>query len=148
MLFEVNTNFSNYGDQSVTPMSNLHQTLGPAGLALHYANVILQINNLVRQCHSYGITLHWCKFLAIIHSEHSTKYPFVVEKQKIQLSLILFISHSSNLLSPIIHYSLFVTTIKSWLFWSVSNKINTWNLGCLSILQKYIQISMEGIFGN
>ncbi|KAF8711145.1 hypothetical protein HU200_029153 [Digitaria exilis] len=57
MLFEVNTNFSNYGDQSVTPMSNLHQTLGPAGLALHYANVILQINNLVRQCHSYENTV-------------------------------------------------------------------------------------------
>jgi len=50
MLLEVNTDFLNCGDQSVMPMSNLHQTLGPTGLALHYANVILQINTLY--CHA------------------------------------------------------------------------------------------------
>ncbi|XP_021317102.1 uncharacterized protein LOC8079731 isoform X2 [Sorghum bicolor] len=46
--FEIRRAFlKNHGDQSVAPVTKLHQTLGPTGLALHYANVILQINTLV-----------------------------------------------------------------------------------------------------
>ncbi|KAL6870847.1 hypothetical protein ACP4OV_014695 [Aristida adscensionis] len=47
MHVEINVFMRNLGDQSIKPVSNLPQTLlGPAGLALHYANIILQINML------------------------------------------------------------------------------------------------------
>ncbi|XP_062182021.1 protein PSK SIMULATOR 1-like [Phragmites australis] len=47
MHFKINSAFlKNDGDQSEKLASNLCQTLGPDGSALHYANVILQINTL------------------------------------------------------------------------------------------------------